>query len=95
MPSHREVNQRLKREKLPSSTTLQAAGPAIRDWWASAYMAGSVITRARFMEEATASLPALQAGRALELADVFDALSLQRLRLRQDQRVPEWDWHLV
>lgn len=95
MPSHREVNQRLKREKLPSSATLQAAGPAIRDWWASAYMAGAWITRARFMEEATASLPTLRAGRASEPADVFDALSLQRLRLRQDQRVPEWDWRGV
>ena len=90
--ANREVNQRLKREKLPSSATLQAAGPAIRDSWASAYMAGSGITRARFIEEAMASLPTLQAAQPPEPADVFDALSVQRLRLRQDQRAPEWDW---
>lgn len=93
MPSHREVNQRLKREKLPSSETLQAAGVAICDWWASAYMAGSKLTCTRFMEEATASLPMLQRGQTLEPTDVFNAMSLQRLRLRQDQRVPEWEWN--
>ncbi len=91
MPAHREVNQRLKREKLPSGSTLRDAGPAIRHWWSSAYVEPGEVMRSRFLEEAAASLPTLGSGRSTVTPEqVFAALELQRLRLRQDQRVPEW-----
>ena len=48
--------------------------------------------QARFAEEAAASLPSLDPGAVAADPDaVLGALALQRLRLRQDQRVPEWN----
>ena len=92
MPAHREVNQRLKRERLPSAPTLSGAGPGIRRWWSTAYLAAGQATQVRFAEEAAASLPTLDASTISADPDaVFTALEIQRLRLRQDQRVPEWD----
>ena len=92
MPAHREVNQRLKRERLPSALTLSGAGPAIRRWWSTAYLTAGEVTRVRFAEEAAASLPTLHASTvSADPGTVFTALEIQRLRLRQDQRVPEWD----
>ena len=92
MPAHRVVNQQLKREKLPSAPTLSGAGPAIRRWWSTGYLAAGEATRARFSEVAAASLPTLDASTvSADPAAVFTALDIQRLRLRQDQRVPEWD----
>ena len=91
MPAHRKVNQRLKREKLPSAPTLRDAGPAIRGWWSSASVEPNGALRSRFAEEAAASLPTLEADPISATPDrVFATLELQRLRLRQDQRVSEW-----
>ena len=92
MPSHRHVNQRLKRDKLPSASTLLSARLPIKEWWASAYTADGGVMQARFIEEAKASLPSMDTGDTPGSPDVFAGLELQRLRLRQDQRVPEWDW---
>ena len=45
----------------------------------------------RFRQEAVASLPVLAMnGEGVSLDAVFDGLELQRMRLRVDQRVPEW-----
>jgi len=57
----------------------------------AAYTQGELLQR-RFAEEARASLPGLagDAGVLAQPASVFAAVSLQRLRLRHDQQVPEW-----
>ena len=93
LPAHREVNQRLKRERLPSAAALERAGERIVDWWRAAYLApGEPLLPARFRHEARASLPGLRADRADD-ADperVFAAVGMQRMRLRHDQQVPEW-----
>jgi len=44
----------------------------------------------RFRLEALARLPTLDRSN-FDLADIFDAMSLQRLRLARDQRIPEWN----
>lgn len=91
LPTHRTVNQHAKRDRLPAETLLQAARAPIVGWWEAAYLKGEMLPR-RFAEEARASLPGLS-GDATAPAPpdaVFAAVSLQRLRLRHDQQVPEW-----
>jgi SAM-dependent methyltransferase len=93
LPAHRLVNQRLKRDRLPSALTLSRAEAPILAWWRSAYLAAAPnLLAERFAQEAAASL----AGLAVSglggdpPAAVFAAVGLQRLRLQHDQQVPEW-----
>lgn len=98
LPAHREVNQRRKRDRLPSEDLLRRARGAILEWWSSAYLSAADLGLARqFGDEALASLPALrgpgrmpQSGERPGPEDVYAAMGLQRLRLRRDQQVPEW-----
>ena len=91
LPAHPAVNQRQKRERLPAESVLQAAQMSIMDWWRSAYLSGEVLPR-RFADEARASLPGLgSAMLTVAPEEVFTAMRLQRLRLRHDQQVPEWN----
>jgi hypothetical protein len=81
-----------KTDRLPSNSTLQAARGRILAWWHAAYFdEARGLLRSRFVEEARASLPGLLASKTdVTPEDVFAAMELQRLRLRQDQQVPEW-----
>ena len=81
-----------KTDRLPSNSTLQAARGRILAWWHAAYFdEARGLLRIRFVEEARASLPGLLASETdVTPEDVFAAMELQRLRLRQDQQVPEW-----
>jgi hypothetical protein len=92
LPAHRQVNQHQKRDRLPSEDVLRRSRDAILDWWSAGYLtAADPVLPLRFGEEARASLPALDSTGGLpEAQDVFMAMSLQRLRLQQDQQVPEW-----
>src|SRR5690242_2069666 len=89
LPAHREVNQRLKRDRLPSATTLFRAEGRIVGWWEGAYLGrdGSNLAD-QFVQEARASLPAFSTNAA---SDIFASVCLQRIRLRQDQQIPEWE----
>jgi hypothetical protein len=89
LPAHREVNQRLKRDRLPSATTLFRSERRIVGWWEGAYLgrAGSNLPN-QFVQEARASLPAFSTDAA---GDIFASVCLQRIRLRHDQQVPEWE----
>ena len=89
LPAQRAVNQHKKRELLPNDPTLRGASERIMGWWESAYRSESVLDE-RFRLEALARLPTLDQS-DFDLSDVFDAMSLQRLRLARDQRIPEWD----
>ena len=86
MPASRRVNQDLKRDRLPSSETLAAARDAIVDWWEAAWLADEAL-KERFRQECAAALPVAADADADE---IFDGLAWRRLRLRQDQQVPEW-----
>jgi hypothetical protein len=91
LPAHRAVNQRQKRDRLPSDERLRSAREAILAWWNGAYLRdnGAPLSR-RFLNEASASLPGLASAEVIGPGDVFDGMRLQQLRLRADQRVPEW-----
>ncbi len=93
LPAHRAVNQRLKRDRLPSAAALERAGERIVKWWRTAYLSPvDPLLPARFGHEARASLPGLRpdAADADDPERVFAEVGLQRMRLRHDQQVPEW-----
>ena len=93
LPAHPQVNRHGKRDRLPPADALQNAGNAIAAWWQAAYLRpGNAVLPGRFAVEARASLPGLDAGTICRPDDVQAAMALQRMRLRQDQGVPEWSW---
>jgi hypothetical protein len=92
MPAHPEVNRRLKRDRVPTDALMLQARGRIEAWWQAAYHSTQdAFAPRRFAEEARASLPGLAGqGASLGLDDVFGAMRLQRVRLRQNQQVAEW-----
>ena len=89
MPAHRSVNQKEKRARLPSDRLLRSAQDRIIDWWETAYADDRPVVSERFWLEAKSSLPSVNSGENT-LNDLFDAVCLQRMRLKHDQQVPEW-----
>ncbi|MGY2733623.1 methyltransferase domain-containing protein [Sphingomonas sp. UYP23] len=86
MPAHERTNRHEKRERLPSAAALAGARSRIIHWWSRAYLDDDAL-RSRFMLEASAALPLLDSDSPIS---VHAALDWRRLRLRQDQQVPEW-----
>lgn len=86
MPSDRRVNQHQKRDRLPSASTLLDARERILDWWDKAWLSDPAL-RGRFSRETAAVLPTVDPS---DPEQVFAAVEWRRLRLRQDQQVPEW-----
>ncbi len=87
MPANRTSNLR-KKDHLPDVITIREAQDRIMTWWDEAYYREQA-TSERFLLEARARLPALKES-APSLDDVFFALDLQRTRLYNDHRIPEW-----
>jgi SAM-dependent methyltransferase len=85
-PCDRKVNQHEKRDKLPSATIFAESRDRMIAWWEQGYLSDEALA-ARFQREVAASLPV--AG-SEGTAAIFAALDWRRLRLLQDQRVPEW-----
>lgn len=85
-PADRIINQRLKRDKLPSAGALAGAKVQIEAWWQDAWERHPTFGD-RFRREASAAL-AVQPDAALP--DIFEGLEWRRLRLRQDAQVIEW-----
>jgi hypothetical protein len=93
LPTHREVNQKFKRDRLPSAAALARAEIRIIGWWQQAYL-GKTDTQLpdQFLQEARTSLPAFSTAAP---GDIFASVTLQRIRLRPDQQVPEWGGRAV
>jgi SAM-dependent methyltransferase len=92
LPSSRQVNQRLKRDRLVDVATLASARDRIADWWARGYArAPSRPVNDRFVREAVATLSVDRPGDEARLLDeIYAGVEWQRMRLRNDQRVDEW-----
>lgn len=86
LPCDPQVNRNEKRGRLPSAALLAKSRDRIVAWWQDAYLSDPALN-ARFMREASAALPLLTNEGPSE---VFSALDWRRLRLLQDQQVPEW-----
>ena len=88
LPSNRIINQKQKRDKIPSAFILDAAQDQICNWWQEAYLKNEPLKQ-RFQLEAQSSLPSItQTNLSSEI--IFESVCLQRTRLRHDQQVPEW-----
>jgi hypothetical protein len=95
LPAHREVNQTQKRNKLPGTELLRSARDRIEEWWDKGYLhSDNSVLAERFFTEANATLPMIECVHPC-LADVFAALNLQQIRLKQDQQIPEWEPHIA
>ena len=91
LPAHRDINQNQKRDKLPGAEILQSAQQRIEEWWERGYIkADNRLLSERFMIEARATLPIVGKFEP-RLDDVFAAVNLQQLRLKNDQQVPVWE----
>lgn len=85
-PCDRSVNQQEKRDRIPSAAIFAESRGRIISWWERAYLADEALS-ARFHREVAAALPIDGDSTA---SQVYSALDWRRLRLLQDQRVPEW-----
>ena len=93
LPAHRSVNQREKRNRLPSAERLRHAQAPMEEWWRGAYVDAPTATLGdRFFAEARASLPSIATiPERPSVDDVFAGVALKRVALKQDQQVPEWE----
>ena len=103
VPASRTVNQNEKGGQLPADLVLRRAKDRIIEWWDAGYVrTDNRRLTEQFTLEASATLPTFDlptsnledatTGARLHrlLEDVFSAVSLQRLRLSNDQQIPEW-----
>ena len=88
MPSDRTINQKQKRDKLPSNSILMAAKERILSWWEEAYSKEENLLSYRFYSEAQSSLPRLDNS---NLDEIFLSLGLKRISLQKDQQIEEWE----
>ena len=88
LPSDRIINQKHKREKIPSSFILDKAQDQVCNWWDQAYLKSEALKQ-KFQLEVQSSLPSIDETN-LSNEMIFESVCLQRNRLRHDQQVPEW-----
>lgn len=94
VPSDTKVNNQ-KRDKLPSQQTLIDSQERMTHWWELAWLNehdedSAELQNKRFFAEANIALPGL-AHNNHSVNDVFEALCLQRNRLKEMQQLKEWD----
>ncbi|MBU2878124.1 methyltransferase domain-containing protein [Aliiglaciecola lipolytica] len=89
VPSDCKVNN-IKRDRLPSEHKLKEAKERMQDWWLSAWLEDDLINqKQRFFAEANIALPGLTPQND-SIDDLFEALLLQRCRLKDMQQLNEW-----
>ena len=86
LPSDSKVNGQ-KSDSLPTAKKLKDAKFRITDWWQQAWTDDMQSTR--FFAEANIALPGLTTNNT-SIDDLFEALVLQRGRLREMQQLREW-----
>ena len=86
LPTSAEINRK-KRDRLPAAETLAAAQQRMVQWWDSAWV--DTAHEEQFFMEANYALPGLSDGLP-SLEAIYEATQHQRVRLKQDQQIPEW-----
>jgi len=87
LPSSRQAN-RSKSDKIASNQRLKEAKENITEWWNEAWLSESELTK-KFNAQATMSLPGLK-GIENSTDDIFEALALQHIRVREMQQLIVW-----
>lgn len=89
LPSDVKINN-AKRDKLPSAQRLKQSKSRMQQWWSMAWLDNTNSgAKARFFAEVNLALPGLSFSNE-SIDDVFEALDLQRGRLRDLQQLKEW-----
>ena len=86
LPTSAEINRK-KRAKLPAAETLAEAQQRMVQWWDSAWV--DTPHDEQFFMEASYALPGLS-NENPSLEEIHEATQHQRVRLKQDQQIPEW-----
>ena len=86
LPTSADVNLQ-KRDRLPARKTLSEAQERMVHWWDKAWI--NTPHEEQFFMEASYALPGLSTDQP-SLVKIHEATQHQRLRLKQDQQIPEW-----
>jgi hypothetical protein len=93
LPTDSQINNQ-KSDRLPTEQKLNASKERIQHWWKTAWLDDEVLdtqtdNHQRFFAEANIALPGLSADN-LSVDDLFEALVMQRGRLKEIQQLREW-----
>ena len=92
LPSDVTANGK-KSDRLPTDLRIKSAKDRITNWWSDAWIAPQIDKTKnqskRFFAEANLALPGLTTSNK-SIDDLFDALLLQRCRLKEMQQLREW-----
>lgn len=89
LPSDAMINGQ-KSDRLPTETKMQLAKQRITHWWSNAWLdINETASRQRFFAQANIALPGLTSDNN-SVDDLFEALLLQRNRLKEMQQLREW-----
>ena len=88
LPTDCQINNQ-KSDRLPTEHKLISAKDRIQQWWQDAWLDNKAMHQQRFFAEANTALPGLYSNN-LSVDDVFEALVVQRGRLKEMQQLREW-----
>jgi len=88
LPTDSQVNNQ-KSDRLPTEQKLKQAKERIQHWWQQAWLEPEDNDEQRFFAEANIALPGLNSDNS-SVDDLFEALVMQRGRLKEMQQLREW-----
>jgi len=88
LPTDSEINNQ-KSDRLPTEHKLNASKARIKNWWQEAWLQNTDESQQRFFAEANIALPGLNSDNS-SIDDLFEALVVQRSRLKEMQQLREW-----
>jgi SAM-dependent methyltransferase len=89
LPTDSKINNQ-KSDRLPTEHKLKTAKERIQHWWQEAWLENTDDnSQQRFFAEANIALPGLNSGND-SIDDLFEALVVQRGRLKEMQQLREW-----
>ncbi|MFT7335984.1 MAG: hypothetical protein ACI9M1_001926, partial [Porticoccaceae bacterium] len=88
LPTDSQVNNQ-KSDRLPTEQKLKVAKERIQYWWQTAWLEPEDQIQKRFFAEANIALPGLNYDNS-SVEDLFEALMMQRGRLKEMQQLREW-----